>query len=227
MLFSSQEKINIKKIAGKISLSLVLLIVVFVLCLLCLFAVADMIFEDKNLFFDEHVFALIKPHINPVNTRIFNAVSFLGSFAFLLPANLLFVLYFLLVKKERHNAWKAALVSITSLLVLFMLKGLLQRQRPPAPLIAQLHDYSFPSGHTFSSVVFFGMLMYTIYQHCISNTVKWWLIIILCVLVLAIGFSRVYLRFHYASDVIAGFCLGVMWLVLARWILVKTDTAGN
>jgi undecaprenyl-diphosphatase len=38
-----------------------------------------------------------------------------------------------------------------------------------------------------------------------------------------VGFSRVYLRLHYASDVIAGFCLGLIWLVLAKWFLVKTE----
>ena len=104
--------------------------------------------------------------------------------------------------------------------------GMLQRQRPPAPLIAILHDYSFPSGHTFSSVVFFGMLMHIVYQNCMINSVKWWLIILFSLLVLAIGFSRVYLRFHYASDVIAGFCLGIIWLVLARWILLRTERLG-
>ncbi len=217
------ENKQFKQIAGKITLSLVLLVIVFVLCLASLFLMADMIFEDKNLLFDENVFALIKPFINPLNTTIFKAVTFFGSFAFLLPANLLLILFFLLVKKERHNAWKVAAVSITNTLVLFLLKGILQRQRPPAPLISKLHDYSFPSGHTFSSVVFFGIVSYFIQLHCRNKILKWFSIFSFGLLVLAIGFSRVYLRFHYASDVIAGFCLGVMWLLMAKWILLKTD----
>lgn len=227
MLFNLQDKSNIKKVAERISLSVILLVAVFIACLLCLFGLADMIFEDKNLFFDEYVFALIKPHINNVNTGIFSGISFFGSFAFLLPANVLLVLYFLVLKKERHNAWKPAVVSCTSLLVLFLLKNILQRQRPPAPLIAKLHDYSFPSGHTFSSVVFFGMLMYMIYKNSWVSVLKWWLISILCLLVFAVGFSRVYLRFHYASDVIAGFSLGIIWLLLAKWILVRTEKLGK
>ena len=204
-------------------MSLALLIIVFVICLAGLFAIADMIFEDKNLLFDEHIFSIIKPYINPFNTAIFKVITFFGSFAFLLPANLLLILFFLLVKKERHNAWKVAAVSITNTLVLFMLKSILQRQRPPAPLISKLHDYSFPSGHSFSSVVFFGMAAYIIQLHTTSKPLRWMSSFLFGLLVVAIGFSRVYLRFHYASDVIAGFCLGFMWLLLAKWILIKTD----
>jgi len=46
--------------------------------------------------------------------------------------------------------------------------------------------------------------------------------VLLIIFVFLVGFSRVYLRLHYASDVIAGFCLGLMWLILAEVFLVKT-----
>jgi membrane-associated phospholipid phosphatase len=42
--------------------------------------------------------------------------------------------------------------------------------------------------------------------------------------ILLIGFSRVYLRVHYASDVLAGFSLGLVWLVLSLWIMKKIET---
>jgi undecaprenyl-diphosphatase len=49
------------------------------------------------------------------------------------------------------------------------------------------------------------------------------LITLLVILMLIIGFSRVYLRVHYASDVIAGFCVGFMWLVFAIWLLNRME----
>lgn len=46
----------------------------------------------------------------------------------------------------------------------------------------------------------------------------------LAALINFIGVSRVYLRVHYASDVLAGFCVGLMWLLLSLWILKKIET---
>lgn len=220
------KKVVVKSLE-KISLSLVLLLAVFVLCLVCLFAVADMVFEDKSVLFDERIFALINPHINTANTTIFQAITFFGSITFLWPANLALVLYFLFLKKDKHNAWKVTVVAITNTAVLFLLKGILKRQRPIKPVIAAVHGYSFPSGHTFCSVVFFGMLIYFAYRNISNNTLKWYAIILMALFAMAIGFSRIYLRVHYASDVIAGFCLGIIWLFLAKWVLLKTDAVTN
>ncbi len=70
---------------------------------------------------------------------------------------------------------------------------------------------------------FFGMLMYIVYKKIKQPVIKWILISLMILLVLLVGFSRVYLKLHYASDVIAGFCLGIIWLLLAKWFLFKTQ----
>ncbi|MEO6672949.1 MAG: phosphatase PAP2 family protein, partial [Ginsengibacter sp.] len=49
------------------------------------------------------------------------------------------------------------------------------------------------------------------------------LVIALALLIFAIGLSRVYLRVHYASDVIAGYCVGCMWLFISLWVLRKVE----
>ncbi|MDB5202585.1 MAG: phosphatase family protein [Ferruginibacter sp.] len=211
--------------AGKITLSFILVIALFLICLGGVFAIADMIFEDNNLVFDMKVFDWIRPHINPANTRMMLAATFFGSQVFLLPANLLLIGIFYFVKKLRKYSWKIAIVAITSTIVLFSLKFLLERQRPLVPLIAKAHGYSFPSGHTFTSVTFFGMLCYIVYRSDLTNWIKWVLIICMTVMTLMIGFSRIYLSLHYATDVIAGFCLGVIWLLLSKWVLVKSPLA--
>lgn len=209
--------------AGKLSLQVILLIVIFVLCLVILFSVTEMIFKDKNLAFDEHVFSLIAPHITAGRTSFMQAVTFFGSVTFLLPANILLAGVFLFIKNHRWYSLKIAAVSITSTAVMFLLKDILKRQRPLLPVIAKVHGYSFPSGHSFSSLVFFGMLAYIAYRTIKNNFLKWLLMIGCFCLALLIGFSRVYLKVHFASDVIAGFCLGIIWLVLARWLLIKTE----
>jgi len=214
--------LRIKTLLEKLTLSLVLLTGVFVICLGGLLAVADMVFEDMNQSFDEHVFSLILPFINATNTGIMEAITFFGSPAFLIPANILLILFFLLIKKNTNDAIRVTAISVTSTAVLLLLKTVLHRQRPLMPLIAKAHGFSFPSGHTFSSVVFFGMLAYTAYKSIKSSLLKWVVIAVLVLLTGMVGLSRVYLKLHYASDVIAGFCLGIIWLLLAKWVLFKT-----
>ena len=211
--------LQVKDFFKELSLSLVLLIFVFGVCLLCIYDMADMVFEDKNLSFDDHVFTLILPYINAVNTSIMEAITFLGSVQFLLPANILVILFVLFIKKQQYDALKIFAITITGTAVLFLLKFFLQRQRPLLPLVAKAHGYSFPSGHSFSSVVFYGMLAYIGYKNIKNDFLKWSSIVFLFILAGLVGFSRIYLKLHYASDVIAGFSLGVIWLLLAKWIL--------
>ena len=207
----------------KISLSVLLMMGVFILCLWGLFIVADMIFEDKNFSFDERVFTLIKPWVSPFHTSIMQVITFIGSQNFLLPANLLLIGFYLFFKNNRSTAYKIATISISSVVVMFLMKFFLQRERPLVPLIAKVHGYSFPSGHTFTSVTFYGIIAYIIYKNVKSKILKWVLIGACIILIFFVGFSRVYLRLHYASDVIAAFCLGLIWLLLAKWFLVKTE----
>ena len=209
----------------KLSLSVLLIIGLFILCLWVLFIMTDMIFEDKNFSFDEKVFALIKPWVSTTHTSIMQVITFIGSQNFLLPANILLIGFYLFFKRNKTMAFKIAAISITSVVAMFLIKFFLRRERPLVPLIAKVHGYSFPSGHTFTSVTFYGIIAYIIYKNVQNKFLKWLLIILLIMLIILVGFSRVYLRLHYASDVVASFCLGLIWLVLAKWFLVKTEKA--
>lgn len=104
------------------------------------------------------------------------------------------------------------------------IKLLVNRPRPGANLvnvIAQLNDPSFPSGHVLFFMAFFGFLFFLTYT-LIKNT--WWRTLLLLVfggIVALIGVSRIYEGQHWASDVIASYLLGSVWLTLTvyfyRW----------
>lgn len=208
----------------KLSLSVLLMVALFILCLWGLFIVADMIFEDKNLSFDEKVFDLIKPWVTTTLTTFMQVITFIGSQNFLLPANIILICYYIFLKPNKTTALKIATISISSVVVMFSIKLFLQRERPLVPLIAKVHGYSFPSGHTFTSVTFYGIIAYIIHKNVKNIYLRWLAIGSLVALVILVGISRVYLKLHYASDVIAGFCLGLIWLLLAKWFLLKTET---
>jgi membrane-associated phospholipid phosphatase len=95
------------------------------------------------------------------------------------------------------------------------LKNTLQRQRPqlPNPWIAE-SGWSFPSGHAMCSLVIYGLLAYSICFLPTSRTFRLTFGLFTILLVIAIGFSRLYLGAHYFSDVMAGYLAAVFWLVL-------------
>ena len=82
---------------------------------------------------------------------------------------------------------------------------------------------SFPSGHAIFSVTFYGLIIYIISQTQKNKALKWSLIISLVALIQLIGYSRVYLRVHYASDVAAGYIIGAAWLLISLDLLKKIE----
>ena len=97
------------------------------------------------------------------------------------------------------------------------------RDRPLTPLLEAAQGYSFPSGHATMSITFYGLIIFLVWQNEKSVLLKWLLTILLALLIISIGISRVYLRVHYASDVLAGFCVGLMWLLLSLWLLKRIE----
>ena len=79
--------------------------------------------------------------------------------------------------------------------------------------------YSFPSGHSMVSMAYYGLIIYFIYKKIKDKRVRNVLMILIGFLILAIGFSRIYLGVHFASDVIGGFLISIIYLVCAIKLL--------
>lgn len=76
------------------------------------------------------------------------------------------------------------------------------------------HGYSFPSGHSMVSMAFYGLLIYLIWKNCANPKLRNSLCFFLALLIPLIGLSRVYLGVHYASDVIGGFVVSLVYLIV-------------
>lgn len=71
---------------------------------------------------------------------------------------------------------------------------------------------------------FYGYVIYLIYRNIKNKWIKWTSIVSLSFAILLIGISRIYLGVHYASDVIAGYILALIYLMLfIRFVKVKED----
>jgi undecaprenyl-diphosphatase len=93
-----------------------------------------------------------------------------------------------------------------------VLKAIFQRSRPELanPFVHE-QGWSFPSGHAMLSLITYGMLAYLLVVG-LNRYLEKVVIVVAVLLVLLIGFSRLYLGAHYFSDVVAGYAAGTIWL---------------
>ena len=198
--------------------------ILLAVALLLIFFLVWVVFVYGRSSFDQNTFSFIAPHITEDRTRIMRFISFLGKHTFLTPAISLLITYFLL-KKNKWMAIRTATVLLSSLLLMSLLKRLIQRQRPPDPLVEGITNFSFPSGHAFMGVAFYGLLIWLASEYISTNWLRRTVIALLLFIIAAIGFSRIYLRVHYATDVIAGICIGFVWLDFCLWFIDKKEAA--
>lgn len=195
--------------------------VLLIIFLLVFFLMVKLVFVDHHLAFDEKVAALAHSKVSDFLTSFFVNLTFFGSQNFLLPAYLILVAIFLVIKKLRKYSWRILATGVSGTIVMFGFKYLFGRDRPLEPLLGAASGHSFPSGHAFSSLLFFGILIFIVIHAIKNNWLKYSLIIFLLFFSLLVGLSRIYLNVHYATDVIAGFSLAICWLLLSDWILFK------
>ena len=96
-------------------------------------------------------------------------------------------------------------------------KNYFHRVRPVDYSFYTEHSYSFPSGHSMAAVAFYGMIFYLIIRNDLSHRKFWFYAGILFILLL--GFSRIYLGVHFLTDVLAGYVLGLSWLLFGISII--------
>ena len=171
-----------------LSVELVITLVFFFVSLMVFAWLVRRVFVLNKTQFDERAFEGLARYVSPQNNELMQAVTFLGTHFFLIPAILVLML---------------------------LLKALFARARPLVPLLEAARGFSFPSGHAFMSTTFYGLLAYIVWQDVKNKGLRLTLTVALVVLILFISFSRIYLRVHYTSDVIAGLCLGIVWLVIS------------
>jgi len=222
----NRVRLSIKRGLAAIALlsaELIVVIILFIAALIVFSIFAIRIFGIKDETNDLIVFDRLSEWVTPFTTSFLQGITFLGSHTFLIPANLLLAFYFLFIKKHRWYSIKVPVVALGGLLLMTLLKQFFNRPRPLVPLLEPVRGLSFPSGHALMSVSFYGLLIYLVWENVKEPIRKWLLISSLVILIILIGFSRIYLRLHYFSDVIAGFSIGVIWLSVSIWTIRRIE----
>jgi undecaprenyl-diphosphatase len=175
--------------------------------------------EGDTLRFDLAVRSWVHHFASPGLTRVMTAISLLGYNILILE--LVFALILFLHVRWRHAAAWLAVAMGGALALDLALKYAFHRPRPQPFFGAQLHSYSFPSGHALCSFCFYVVLAGLIAARTPIFALRVAVGVAAAAVVIAIGVSRIYLGMHYPSDVVAGYLAASVWvatlLVLDRW----------
>ncbi|MDJ0736789.1 MAG: phosphatase PAP2 family protein [Nostocaceae cyanobacterium] len=161
---------------------------------------------------DTRILLAIQKLHTPLFDSIILSITLLGE-----PAVLLLIClasrFTPLYKNRPHQADKLAITTLGSIGLIIALKSLFARTRPALwDWILHVGHYSFPSGHAMLSTVVYGFIAYSLAKQYPQHQRQ--IFALAAALIVAIGFSRLYLGVHWTTDVTAGYAIGLVWLIV-------------
>ena len=192
----------------------------WIICLITLIlfiAIIRSIYKENIMDFDNFYYEHISKLISEQMTFFVKMITNLGSAFSLVSLTILI----LLISKEKKYGILVGINLITIFVINTILKFIFARPRPLDINLIEELGYSFPSAHAMISTAFYGFIIYLIWQTKISKRRKWISSIVLSILIVLIGITRIYLGVHYASDVFAGMLISISYLVLFTSIVSK------
>jgi membrane-associated phospholipid phosphatase len=179
--------------------------------------------EQEIEAFDSAVYSGVSNFMTPSVTEFMKGITFLGGVQWISILTAIAVILFLVFKKYSLGLYVLFTVALGGGFN-WLLKEYFKRQRPAIEALVEQGGYSFPSGHSMGSFIFYGALAFAVfrlYDHTWSKVLG---AAVLLFLVFLIGISRIYLGVHYPSDILGGFSAGGVWLAFS--ILVYTFIKG-
>ncbi len=164
--------------------------------------------------FDSAVFRVVHAIDNPGMHRAMEAITQLGTHAVIGTAAGLTAIA-MIRKGRKAEAWTVVVSTGGAMAINTLLKNLFQRQRPQelARRIKLPRSHSFPSGHSLLSAATYPIVAHHLVEQQ-SLPVQAAAHTLAGLIILSVGFSRVYFGVHFPSDVLGGFAAGFGWLGL-------------
>lgn len=160
--------------------------------------------------YDTVGYQIVQPTV-PAKTSAIRVLTTLGDPTTLGAATLILMVFLWWQRHTGDSMWYGA-VNFGGSLLVFMVKNIVVRPRPLHQLV-KIGGYSFPSGHTFGITVLVLTLVVLLWPLFHRHWQRGLVILVAAAIILAIMYSRVYLRVHYTSDVTAGLLLAAGWFM--------------
>lgn len=195
-------------------------LILSILSLAVLYAVSSFVGTAVDVFIignvlsvDSSLANLLAAFRNPLLVKIFLWVTILGNWRLVAVMMVVFLILFWLWNKKNYIIPFLASVGggfITGAAG----KYIWHRSRPLEVAVYMEKSWSFPSGHAILAVTLYGFLIYFFWKHLARWKNKIDALFLGLLVIILIGFSRLYLGVHYLSDVWAGYMVGLFWLTL-------------
>ncbi|HWN12169.1 MAG TPA: phosphatase PAP2 family protein [Pyrinomonadaceae bacterium] len=185
--------------------------------------------EDQLTAVDAKLSTWLHANRSQTLTRALRIATGLGSTWWAICTALAFGIFLI---SRRQLYWLAAswLSVFGGMLLNMQLKSVFHRARPSFhdPVLS-LTGYSFPSGHTMAATVLYTILAAYLATHAKHGVTRALVIIAAAILIIIVGFSRIYLGAHYLSDVLGAMAEGLAWstLCLALFHTAQRHRAGK
>ena len=163
--------------------------------------------------YDQQITDYVISYRTPSLTNYFIFVTQVGDFYGYLIVMISTVLLSMLVFKHWKYVVQITIVLLLSAVSNMILKRFIDRARPGIEHLVSVETLSYPSGHAMSAMAFYGFLIYLCYRFKMNIFLKVGIIIVLILLILSIGISRIYLGVHFPSDIAGGFIAGFIWVI--------------
>ena len=141
-------------------------------------------------------------------TKILTLITNLAGASFLLALTTLLIIFM----KNKKIPIYMFFNLIFAFIINELAKNIFLRSRPIGINLIEETGLSFPSGHSMVGLSFYGFIIYLLIKNMKNKKMKNIFIILLSILIITIGFSRIYLGIHYFTDIIGGFLLAVIYL---------------
>lgn len=206
------KKEKVKKNNVLVILSITILFIAFIL-------IAWGVGKGYTKNFDYAIYNIVNILECGFMTSLFKVISFLCDVIFMII--LCLVLLVVIKNKGYPITLSLNILGVSGLNL--ATKYIFSRERPIGINLVEETGYSFPSGHAMASLAFYGYVIYLVYKNIQNKWIKLVSISILSLAILLIGTSRIYLGVHFASDVLGGYILALIYLILfIKFVKVKT-----
>ena len=194
-----------------------------IISLLLLFVLVTTLVLTNNISnFDDTIYNTIFSIRNNFWDAFFKCITKCGNTITIIV--LVVILFFFIKNKYRLML---VCVPIATVLSNQLLKHIIRRPRPDHLRLIKQGGYSYPSGHAMISIALYGFLIYYVYHKVNNKYLKIFLISLLSILIILIGMSRIYVGVHYPSDILGGYILSLLILILVILGVDKYDKTNS
>lgn len=215
-LFKFLLKVDSSQVIIMLFTEVILGIILSTASFLIFLKISKNVLENDWYSFDVAVSNFIYSLRTPLLTSVMQAITVLGGDIIIVFTSI--VIIFLVLKRYKTEAVIFLLIITMGIIINLFLKYIIARPRPDINPLLVLTTFSFPSGHSMNSFVFYLTVAFFIFRFTRNKCLAIVISAISICLVLLISFSRVYLGVHYPTDVLAGIVGGFWWFITALLI---------